>query len=130
MSTDNDYFGLFGLPVQYRIDRARLEQAYERLTLEHHPDFFAAAPPAELAEAERKSALLNEAYRVLADDVLRAACLIERLAAGPYLEMFARGARPGWDVWGDQRGLFDDGRVATRRWPSDLARAPKTPVGQ
>ncbi len=55
---------------------------------------------------------------------------IERLAAGPYLEMFARGARPGWDVWGDQRGLFDDGRVATRRWPSDLARAPKTPVGQ
>jgi len=27
---------------------------------------------------------------------------IERMTAGPYLEMFARRARPGWDVWGDQ----------------------------
>jgi len=27
---------------------------------------------------------------------------IERLAAGPYLEMFARRARPGWDLWGNQ----------------------------
>jgi len=27
---------------------------------------------------------------------------IERMAAGPYLEMFARRARPGWEAWGDQ----------------------------
>lgn len=28
---------------------------------------------------------------------------IERLVAGPYLELFARGpARPGWDVWGNE----------------------------
>lgn len=27
---------------------------------------------------------------------------IERLVSGPYLEMFARRARPGWDVWGNQ----------------------------
>ncbi len=54
---------------------------------------------------------------------------IERLAAGPYLEMFARARRPGWDAWGDQRGLFDGGRtVATRRWPSDLTRVPAGPV--
>jgi N6-adenosine-specific RNA methylase IME4 len=45
---------------------------------------------------------------------------IERLVAGPYLEMFARASRPGWDGWGDQSGLFDRGAVATRRMPSRL----------
>ena len=50
---------------------------------------------------------------------------IERLMDGPYLEMFARTGRRGWDVWGDQAGLFDAGPVATRRWASDLARHPE-----
>ena len=27
---------------------------------------------------------------------------IERLVAGPYIELFARTTRPGWDVWGNQ----------------------------
>ena len=47
---------------------------------------------------------------------------IERLAAGPYLEVFAREGRPGWDAWGNQAGLFDGGAVATRKWPSDLSK--------
>ena len=28
--------------------------------------------------------------------------MIERLVAGPYLELFARNKREGWDSWGDQ----------------------------
>lgn len=28
--------------------------------------------------------------------------LIEACSPGPYLELFARGTRPGWTVWGDQ----------------------------
>ena len=28
--------------------------------------------------------------------------LIERCSPGPFLEMFARGARPGWSAWGNQ----------------------------
>lgn len=28
--------------------------------------------------------------------------LVERVSPGPYLEMFARGSRPGWTVWGDE----------------------------
>jgi N6-adenosine-specific RNA methylase IME4 len=44
--------------------------------------------------------------------------LIERLADGPYLEMFARTSRPGWDSWGSQKGLFDEGSLETRRWAS------------
>lgn len=43
---------------------------------------------------------------------------IERLLAGPYLELFARASRPGWDAWGDQADLFDHDTPATRRWPS------------
>lgn len=46
---------------------------------------------------------------------------IERLASGPYLEMFSRNSRPGWDLWGDQRGLFDGGTAKTRRHPSNLS---------
>jgi N6-adenosine-specific RNA methylase IME4 len=43
---------------------------------------------------------------------------IEQLAEGPYLEMFARTSRPGWDAWGLQAGLFDNGPRRTRRRPS------------
>ena len=40
---------------------------------------------------------------------------IERLAAGPYLELFARQTWPGWTAWGDQTTLFDSSatRAAT-----------------
>ncbi len=31
---------------------------------------------------------------------------IERLVAGPYLELFARTQRPGWDCWGNQTEKF------------------------
>ena len=43
---------------------------------------------------------------------------IERLVDGPYLELFARASRPGWDRLGDQPELFDAGSVRTRRRPS------------
>ena len=32
---------------------------------------------------------------------------IERLVAGPYLELFARQSRPGWTCWGNEVGKFD-----------------------
>jgi N6-adenosine-specific RNA methylase IME4 len=32
---------------------------------------------------------------------------IEALVAGPYLELFARTAAPGWSSWGNQVGKFD-----------------------
>jgi N6-adenosine-specific RNA methylase IME4 len=38
--------------------------------------------------------------------------LIERCSSGPYLELFARGARPQWVAWGNQsEGYFPD-------WPT------------
>lgn len=32
---------------------------------------------------------------------------IERLVAGPYVELFSRESRPGWDSWGYEVGKFD-----------------------
>lgn len=45
---------------------------------------------------------------------------IERLVGGPYLELFSREKRKGWDAWGLQAGLFDRGAIKTRRQPSSL----------
>lgn len=36
------------------------------------------------------------------------AASIERLVPGPYLEMFARQGRPGWDTWGNETTKFND----------------------
>lgn len=33
---------------------------------------------------------------------------IERLLLGPYVELFARQRRPGWDTWGDQTNRFPE----------------------
>jgi N6-adenosine-specific RNA methylase IME4 len=33
--------------------------------------------------------------------------LIEACSPGPYLELFARGARPGWHVWGNQAENYE-----------------------
>jgi N6-adenosine-specific RNA methylase IME4 len=49
---------------------------------------------------------------------------IEKLVDGPYLELFARETKPGWECWGDQIALFDRGPVETRRQPSKLVDAP------
>lgn len=33
---------------------------------------------------------------------------IERLMAGPYIELFSRSTKPGWSAWGNQVGKFDN----------------------
>jgi hypothetical protein len=53
---------------------------------------------------------------------------IERLVLGPYLELFARETKPGWDCWGNQVALFDRGAVITRRQPSRLVDSPTLPL--
>lgn len=55
---------------------------------------------------------------------------IERLVAGPYLEMFARQQRPGWATWGNQTDRFNDEGVADLLADFDTATLPqlKTPI--
>ena len=48
---------------------------------------------------------------------------IERLVAGPYVELFARQSSPGWaTAFSDESKLFDAGPIRTRRFPSSAAR--------
>jgi N6-adenosine-specific RNA methylase IME4 len=51
---------------------------------------------------------------------------IEQLVGGPYLELFSRSTRPGWDVWGDQVGMFNGHRLDTGLFhpASDRAQQP------
>ena len=49
---------------------------------------------------------------------------IERLVPGPYVELFGRETKPGWDCWGDQVELFNHGTAETRRQPSRLVDQP------
>jgi N6-adenosine-specific RNA methylase IME4 len=43
------------------------------------------------------------------------ACSIERLVAGPYLELFARSARANWAVWGNETTRFDEPQLESVR---------------
>ncbi|MCZ6556974.1 MAG: Fe-S protein assembly co-chaperone HscB [SAR324 cluster bacterium] len=81
MTTDENYFHLFGLFPSYEIDLEALDAAYERLSLEHHPDFFANAGTEEKARSERMSAELNEGYRVLRSESERSAYLLDLFKA-------------------------------------------------
>jgi N6-adenosine-specific RNA methylase IME4 len=52
---------------------------------------------------------------------------IERLVAGPYLELFARQSRPGWTTWGDEKTKFDNtGCAASVRMQGGRILFPRT----
>lgn len=54
-----------------------------------------------LAPVREHSRKPDEAYR-----------RVERYCAGPYLEIFSRERRPGWEAWGNEVGKFDTGAAA------------------
>ena len=89
MTSQPDYFELFGLPRRYALDRKALEEAYERMTMAHHPDFFTTADDAAREEAARTSALVNLGYRVLRNDLERAGHLLDLLTGGRELDTTA-----------------------------------------
>lgn len=53
--------------------------------------------------------------------------LIERFAAGPYLELNARTAREGWDSWGNQVHTFDPLPAKARTPLEEIAMLPTQP---
>jgi molecular chaperone HscB len=58
-----NYFELFDIPVQLKLDRASLASKFFELSRQYHPDYFIHKEPDEQAEALEKSALLNKAYK-------------------------------------------------------------------
>ena len=70
-------FELFGLPVQFALDRAQLDARWKDLQREAHPDKFAAQGTAAQRVAMQWSVRINEAYQRLKDPMRRAAYLCE-----------------------------------------------------
>ena len=58
-----NYFELFDIPVQLRVDKSTLPLKYFELSRKYHPDFFINAPEAEQDDALEKSAQLNKAFK-------------------------------------------------------------------
>ena len=70
-------FELFGLPRQFALDRAQLDERWKALQREAHPDRFAAQGAAAQRVAMQWSVRINEAYQRLKDPLKRAAYLCE-----------------------------------------------------
>lgn len=60
-----NYFELFGLPVQLKVDTKGLSRKYFELSRKYHPDYFANASPQAQEEALEMSAELNKALKTL-----------------------------------------------------------------
>lgn len=74
-----DPFATLGLPREYALDSAELERRYRELQRALHPDRFVNASPSERRISLSKAVEVNEAYRVLKDDVRRGESLLALL---------------------------------------------------
>jgi molecular chaperone HscB len=74
-----DPFATLGVPREYALDSEELERKYRDLQRALHPDRHVNATPAERRVALSKAVEVNEAYRVLKDDVRRAESLLALL---------------------------------------------------
>lgn len=80
ISDDIDHFEVMGLPHCFEIDSVELENRYQRLTLEMHPDFFGAATEKQKHLSEKSSVMLNAAYSYLREPASRARYLLSLFA--------------------------------------------------
>ncbi|HCV44590.1 MAG TPA: Fe-S protein assembly co-chaperone HscB, partial [Deltaproteobacteria bacterium] len=71
-----DFFEVLGFPVSFELESTDLEERYQELSLELHPDFYGLAPEAEKLLSETASAILNTAYKTLREPTLRAGYLL------------------------------------------------------
>lgn len=78
-----NYFELFDIPVQLKVDKSALSPRYFLLSKKYHPDYFATGSEEEQATALEKSALLNKAWKTFQNPdetlkyVLQLKCLLE-----------------------------------------------------
>ncbi|MCC4265332.1 co-chaperone HscB [Oceanimonas baumannii] len=87
-----NYFELFGLPAQFRLDGEALAQAYRQLQTRFHPDKFASRPERERLQAVQQAARINDAFSTLKNPLGRAEYLL---------------SLQGVDIRGEQQTLKD-----------------------
>jgi len=68
-----NYFEIFGLPVQLKVDKAELPKKFFTLSRKFHPDFYANATPSEKEKALQITANLNKAFKTFQheDDTIK-----------------------------------------------------------
>jgi molecular chaperone HscB len=76
LNFSQNYFELFGLPTQFRIDLDELAVRYRDLQKVVHPDRFASAGDQEKRIAMQGATLVNEAFASLKDPLKRAQYLL------------------------------------------------------
>jgi molecular chaperone HscB len=72
----DDYYAIFGIAPKLALDLDDLQRRFYERSRQFHPDRFARATPAQRAEAEETTALLNDAWRTLRNPVARAEYLL------------------------------------------------------
>jgi molecular chaperone HscB len=77
-----DYFAVFALPRRLQLHLEDLRAAWLDLSRRFHPDYHAGASQAVRDEVLHRTALLNNAWKVLRDPILRAEYLLALLAPG------------------------------------------------
>jgi len=74
-----DPFATLGFAHQYEIDKSALDRRYRELQQALHPDRHASAPASARALTLNKAVAVNEAYRILRDDLKRGEALLQVL---------------------------------------------------
>lgn len=72
-----NYFQLFGLPVDFHIDKNSLKAKQRALQAEFHPDLFVNASEQDKRLSVQQASHVNEAYQTLLNPVKRARYLLE-----------------------------------------------------
>jgi len=86
ISLQADDFELFGMPMQFAIERDALDRRWKELQRQAHPDRFAVEGAASQRIAMQWSVRINEAYQRLKDPLKRAAYLCELHGAAVHAE--------------------------------------------
>ena len=71
LSGFDDYFALFRIKPQFKIDRQALESAYLTVQKQVHPDLHATGSDAEKRVSMQMATLANSAYRTLMNPIQR-----------------------------------------------------------
>ncbi len=79
LNTKPNYFEIFNLPYSYDLDFEELENRYQKLCMELHPDFYISASSFEKKQSQESSTLLNHAYSTLRSPIARAEYLLKLL---------------------------------------------------
>ena len=72
ITEESDYFSALGISSEFDVDLNLLEEKFQHIASELHPDFYLNSTPQEKRLSERASTLLNQAYDTLKDPFKRA----------------------------------------------------------